>query len=168
MSGSSSLNEKEEGWRLHHTAVADASTKEYEPIVSEPAETAAVGKDLEANVERRSTRGALSRLQSGTSGVSEISDELSETKSAASAKRKWYKKMNPLKWGKKPPIPETRIVCREYNAGLFSRLTFQWMNPLMRVSEILVVVRAAANAGMFPGGLQTTTGAQRPLDCKPG
>ncbi|PTB42046.1 hypothetical protein M441DRAFT_190301 [Trichoderma asperellum CBS 433.97] len=47
------------------------------------------------------------------------------------AERPWYKKLNPMRWGAIPEIPKERIVSREYQAGFFSRLTFQWMNPLM-------------------------------------
>ena len=43
----------------------------------------------------------------------------------------WYRRLNPLKWSKEPPIPKKRVVCPEYNAGFFSMLTFQWMSPLM-------------------------------------
>lgn len=47
------------------------------------------------------------------------------------AEKPWYKKLNPMRWGAIPEIPKERIVSREYQAGFFSRLTFQWMNPLM-------------------------------------
>ncbi|KAJ4300867.1 ATP-binding cassette transporter yor1 [Kalmusia sp. IMI 367209] len=133
MSGSSSFNEKEIDWRLQDQEAAAENPKKYEPIVSEPLETAKVEKDLEANADKRSTRGPLSRLQSATSGASEWSSEISDTKSSASARKKWYKNMNPLRWGEKPSVPETRLPSREYNAGFFSRLTFQWMAPLMTV-----------------------------------
>ncbi|KAH6611162.1 abc transporter family [Trichoderma cornu-damae] len=43
----------------------------------------------------------------------------------------WYKQANPLRWGSIPEVPEERIISREHQAGFFSRLTFQWMNPLM-------------------------------------
>ncbi|KAJ4344427.1 ATP-binding cassette transporter yor1 [Didymosphaeria variabile] len=133
-SGSSSLNEKEIDWRLQDPEAAAENPKQYEPIVSEPLETAEVEKNLEANADKHSTRGGpLSRLQSAQSGVSEWSSELSDTKSSASGSKKWYKKINPLKWGKKPRVPETRLPSREYSAGFFSRLTFQWMAPLMTV-----------------------------------
>lgn len=46
----------------------------------------------------------------------------------------WYKQPNPLRWGKIPPVPEERIISREYKASFFSKLTFQWMTPLMTVS----------------------------------
>ncbi|KAI3550246.1 ABC transporter [Colletotrichum filicis] len=43
----------------------------------------------------------------------------------------WYKTPNPLKWGGIPPVPDEKIVSREYKAGFLSLLTFQWMAPLM-------------------------------------
>ncbi|TDZ34577.1 Multidrug resistance protein fer6 [Colletotrichum spinosum] len=43
----------------------------------------------------------------------------------------WYKTPNPLKWGGISPVPDERTPSREYKAGFFSLLTFQWMAPLM-------------------------------------
>ncbi|KAK2024466.1 ABC transporter [Colletotrichum zoysiae] len=43
----------------------------------------------------------------------------------------WYKTPNPLRWGGIPPVPEEKILSREYKAGFFSLLTFQWMAPIM-------------------------------------
>lgn len=154
MSASSSLNEKEKEleWRMQDQQVAAQQPKEYEPIVSEPLETAAVEKDIEANT---TTRGNLSRFQSAASGVSEYSDELSSSTKSAKSKKKWYKNVNPLKWGPKPPVPEIREVSREYHAGLFSRLTFQWMSPIMTVSfflrSILVVRSFVLNPQLIAG-----------------
>ena len=64
MSGSSSFNEKDLDWQVQDQQAAAENPKQYEPIVSEPDETARVKKDLEANGEKHSTRGPLSRLQS--------------------------------------------------------------------------------------------------------
>lgn len=50
------------------------------------------------------------------------------------AEKPWYSKLNPMRWGAIPEVPKERIVSREYEAGFFSRLTFQWVNPLMTVS----------------------------------
>jgi hypothetical protein len=130
---SSSLDEKEKDWRMGDPQVAAQSTKEYEPIKTEPK---AVGTetDLEANADKRSSRGNLSRLQSRSSGYSDISSEyVDDAKSSTIGKRKWTSKINPLKWGPKPPVPKEREVCPEYNAGFFSQLYFVWMGPLMTV-----------------------------------
>ncbi|GAB0135414.1 hypothetical protein EsDP_00003754 [Epichloe bromicola] len=43
----------------------------------------------------------------------------------------WYKQMNPLRWGRVPPVPRERMTSREHGAGVFSKLTFHWMTPLM-------------------------------------
>lgn len=127
MSGSSSFNEKELDWQVQDQEAAAENPKQYEPIVSEPDETARVKKDLDANGDKNSARGPLSRLHSAQSGVSEWSSEASDTRSSVGIKKRWYKRMNPLKWGQKPPVPETRLPSREYSAGPLSRLTFQWM-----------------------------------------
>ncbi|KAI9767561.1 MAG: hypothetical protein M1840_005598 [Geoglossum simile] len=47
--------------------------------------------------------------------------------------RKWYRRLNPLKWGPIPPVPEEQSVSREVNASILSIITFQWMSPLMKV-----------------------------------
>jgi ATP-binding cassette subfamily C (CFTR/MRP) protein 1 len=129
----STLDEKEKEWRTSNLDTKPEHTKEYKPIVTEPLQVVGSEKDLGGDIERRSTRGNLSRLQSGTSGYSETSEDVSDTKSSVSANKKWYRKLNPLKRSKKPPVPESREVCREYQASLFSRITFQWMAPLMTV-----------------------------------
>jgi ATP-binding cassette subfamily C (CFTR/MRP) protein 1 len=46
----------------------------------------------------------------------------------------WHRKFNPLRWGGIPPVPETRKVCREYNAPFLSLVYFQWVSPLMSAS----------------------------------
>lgn len=49
-------------------------------------------------------------------------------------KKPWHKKLNPLRWGAPPPVPEKPLMSREHDAGFLSKLTFQWMGPLMHVS----------------------------------
>jgi hypothetical protein len=48
--------------------------------------------------------------------------------------RKWYRRLNPLKWGAIPPVPEERGPSRESNASILSIVVFQWISPLMKVS----------------------------------
>jgi ATP-binding cassette, subfamily C (CFTR/MRP), member 1 len=71
----------------------------------------------------------LSRSQSRATEAGEYSDKEDED-----VKKKWYRRLNPLRWGPMPPVPKERQVSRETNAGFWSKLTFQWMAPLMRVS----------------------------------
>ncbi|TWU73782.1 hypothetical protein ED733_003923 [Metarhizium rileyi] len=56
---------------------------------------------------------------------------LNDTNSNATDAKPWYKQANPLRWGRTAPVPRERSVSPEYNAGFFSKLTFQWMTPLM-------------------------------------
>ncbi|OOQ89136.1 ABC transporter family protein [Penicillium brasilianum] len=51
-------------------------------------------------------------------------------------KKKWYQRLNPLRWQAPPPVPEERTHSREYEASFFSIITFQWMSPLMRVGYL--------------------------------
>ncbi|KAJ6438529.1 ABC transporter family protein [Purpureocillium lavendulum] len=53
------------------------------------------------------------------------------TAAAQNLHKPWYKKMNPLRWGGIPKVPDERIASREYEASFLSKLTFQWMTPLM-------------------------------------
>lgn len=139
MSASSSFNEKKLDWQLQDqdaATAAAANPTQYEPILSEQEKQTKVEKDLGVNSASHSTRGPLSRLQSAQStqsGASELSSEASDAKNTRDGKKKWYKRLNPLKWGEIPPVPETRLASAEYSAGLFSRLTFQWMASLMVV-----------------------------------
>mgnify|MGYP006949400538 CR=1 FL=1 len=50
-------------------------------------------------------------------------------------KRSWISKINPLRWGPVPPIPEEKAVSKEHGAGWWGKLTFSWMAPLMTVSS---------------------------------
>lgn len=56
------------------------------------------------------------------------------TLAPAPEKKPWHKNLNPFRWGPPPPVPKEKITSREYEAGFFSLLTFQWMAPLMTVS----------------------------------
>ncbi|SLM36235.1 abc transporter [Lasallia pustulata] len=80
--------------------------------------------------EEKKTRLAAHRT---TTQATTTSTFTTETRSIVQPKEKkpWYRNLNPLKWGKEPPVPKERIVSREYGANFFSMLTFQWMAPLM-------------------------------------
>lgn len=123
----------EKEWQLNDQEVAAESTRDSEPVATEPLEAVGTEKELEKELEvgpEKLTRKYLSRFESG---VTDSSDDVVDAKSEASGKKKWYRRLNLLKRGKKPEIPETRQVSREYHAGFLSLLTFQWMAPLMSV-----------------------------------
>ena len=123
----------EKEWRLNDQEVAAESTRDSEPVATEPLEAVGTEKELEKELEVGPEK-LTSRFESG---ITDFSDDVVDAKSEASGKKKWYRRLNLLKRRKKPAIPETRQVSREYHAGFLSLLTFQWMAPLMSVSKIL-------------------------------
>lgn len=50
---------------------------------------------------------------------------------AQGGKKGWRRVINPLRWGSIPPVPEERIVSREYKASFLSKMVFAWMAPIM-------------------------------------
>lgn len=57
--------------------------------------------------------------------------DVSAAGAIATTRSPWHSKLNPLRWGGMPPVPEEPIPSPEYEAGLLSKLTFHWINPLM-------------------------------------
>ena len=117
------------------------ATNTDEPVATGPlqyvvSESESSISDREKETEKRAERTMTARTTS-TAGTSAVSGQGDETKSMdqTSTRKAWYKRLNPLKGSHKPPIPKERVVSREYEAGFFSRLTFQWMSPLMRVCD---------------------------------
>ena len=119
----SSLDEAEKE-KVYGVPDPQAVATEYAPIKAQPTK-----QDLEARGDSRVSRGGLSRT---TSAYSEASDNESDSRSSIQKKRPWHKKLNLLKRNP-PPVPKTRQISPEYKAGLLSRLSWQWMHPLMRV-----------------------------------
>jgi ATP-binding cassette subfamily C (CFTR/MRP) protein 1 len=77
-----------------------------------------------------------SAVSSNSEGDGSGEDSI-QTATVGEAKgKKWYKRLNPLKRSKKPPVPKERTVSREYGASFFSLLTFHWMAPLMTVRNV--------------------------------
>lgn len=83
--------------------------------------------------EKKPDYGRTSTALSDSTELSEITKEKSKVEEP---KRSLWDKLNPLKI-KPPPVPEEREECREYKAGWFSLLTWNWVTPLMTVSCFL-------------------------------
>lgn len=58
----------------------------------------------------------LQQVQSSATSITRTESHVEST----NKKKPWYKSLNPLRWGGIPPVPETRKVCREYNAPFLS------------------------------------------------
>lgn len=104
-----------------------------EPVAEEPHHDAPTEKELEANANIEGLGKVMTRstIDSTEDGISKANTN------AEKPKKKWYKRLNPLKRRPKPPVPQERTVSREYTAGFFSLVTFQWMAPLMTVCRHL-------------------------------
>jgi hypothetical protein len=76
----------------------------------------------------------LADLEEVKTGATEASTIAPVRSGPKPEKKSWHKKLNPLRWGSPPPVPEKQVKSREHDAGFLSKLTFQWMGPLMHVS----------------------------------
>lgn len=77
------------------------------------------------------TRQEVHRTKSYATDVSATTQATSHHPDENQAKKPWYRKINPLRWGKVPPVPEERDVSHEHKASFFSQLFFAWQGPLM-------------------------------------
>ena len=121
-------------------ALSQANNEETElAATDEPVQYLEVPKNarqLSRSPSTRTENGDLEKVVSTMTNATDISaiTDLSTvaTKDEEPVKKKpWYRRLNPLRQGKIPPVPNERIVCREYNANFFSLLIFQWIHPLM-------------------------------------
>jgi ATP-binding cassette, subfamily C (CFTR/MRP), member 1 len=107
--------------------------REKEPVVSESAEYYDAEKGVLQKGGLRASRAIPKRTISSGTTATQASSLAYVPSAAPTEKTPWYTRLNPLSQGKMPPVPQERIVSREYNAGFLSMLTFQWVNPLMTV-----------------------------------
>ncbi|KAI4868362.1 ATP-binding cassette transporter protein YOR1-like protein [Hypoxylon rubiginosum] len=126
--------------------IEEKETKTADPLAdvdntagSEPATPVSTFDDPDEEIrrheesdEKRADRTELKHTQSYATDASGITRTTSRA-SVPVTKKPWYKTPNPLLWGSIPPVPKERQISREYTAGFFSKLTFQWMAPLMSV-----------------------------------
>ena len=123
--------------------------------------------EKEKNEEAQTTN--LQQAQSYATSAGTVSPTTTRATESAS-RRPWRKRLNPLKWGKIPPVPEVRSVSREYNASFLSLVYFQWMAPLMSVStypelqSVALIIRrwdTNGHSNKTTSGKSIPTGAQR-------
>ena len=90
----------------------------------------AAGDEKIASVNVDATSNPISSTSSSDDGF-----EQDVAEKATGDKRKWYKRLNPLRLRKIPSVPEERTVSPEYGASILSVTLFLWMSPLMNVSN---------------------------------
>ncbi|KAF9888516.1 hypothetical protein FE257_008623 [Aspergillus nanangensis] len=65
-----------------------------------------------------------------------LTSQSEEDSKPSMSKPRWYRRLNPLRWQKTPPIPSEREASHEYGASVWSIASFQWMSPLMKVGYL--------------------------------
>ncbi|KAI4139185.1 MAG: hypothetical protein LQ341_004313 [Variospora aurantia] len=106
-----------------------AATNIEEPVATEPLQVVVSDSDSLSDAAEKKERPFANRTLTTTTTRSSVTVE-SRTDDIVTTKS-WYRRLNPLKKRTPPPIPKERVVSREYSAGLLSRLTWQWMAPIM-------------------------------------
>jgi ATP-binding cassette subfamily C (CFTR/MRP) protein 1 len=81
------------------------------------------------------------RKNSASTDLTELSSSVTDPKSKEEVKpkRSRWDRWNPLKI-KPPPVPEVRGVSKEFTAGLFSLLTWNWITSLMTVRNFAITM----------------------------
>jgi hypothetical protein len=112
-------------------AIASPAQSRSSDSIYDDGDTAGKHYDIEKRSGKfqHTAQPALSRKQTNATGITEISQT---TQATQLPKRSLWKRLNPLK-RHPPPVPDKRGQSREYTAGFFSLLTFQWITPLMTV-----------------------------------
>lgn len=114
-------------------------TDPTEPVIAEPPGCmASEGDQLSFDPEKEPSPKAT-RTVTQTTTTSSLTVEPQGSHVQENSKP-WYRRLNALKSRGEIPVPKERTVSREYGAGFFSMLTFQWMAPLMKVHLLLQAI----------------------------
>jgi len=109
-------------------SLSTVSKVEEDPLTRDKRETSPPAyQDVEA--QRRESDATTSTIITTTSEVTIGKQQTREERAAGRGFFSWLTRTRPP-----PPYPSERTVSPEYTAGIFSRLTFQWMSPMMSVS----------------------------------
>lgn len=124
------MRRTEKEWESAEPMVGANTTAQEEPV------TAPADVNLEKSVQVQQTKDDSNSSTSALSAVVIEESEDGDLKKPVvekKPKQKWSRRINPLKKNP-PPVPEKRGPSAEASAGWASRLTFQWITPLMSVS----------------------------------
>ena len=120
---------EEKEWRSNDPeGVGANSPSQDQPVASTPMTPVEQDIEKEDLSDSKKNGTAPTRTPSALSTTS-MEEKADSEPNAKPAKRSW----NPLKRNPQP-IPTERSISREYTAGFFSRLTWQWITPVMTVS----------------------------------
>lgn len=118
---------------------ASLSPDSTEPVVTEPLGYVGSESDLSSSDPEKQPSPKATRTVTQTTTASSLTVE-SQDSHVQENNEPWYRRLNALRSRRKIPVPKERTVSREYGAGFFSLLTFQWMAPLMKVHPVLQAI----------------------------
>ncbi|MBE3049889.1 hypothetical protein IMZ48_46810 [Candidatus Bathyarchaeota archaeon] len=127
---------------VEHTGEAKAPDPQPEPHLptAKKHEDEDVGENIEKEPLKTAAESAVrdTELNRTTTTATDASATTQAT-AAASKKtpKKWYQRLNPLRWGATPSVPAERKPSPESTAGFFSLLSFSWMSALMTVGHLI-------------------------------
>jgi hypothetical protein len=122
------ITEDEKDWEQKNpVGVATNSAEHHE---AEPSDSDSSPDEVEFEKQESNILPTAVRTQTTSTEITTGSDKTTEPENQ---KPPWSKRLNPLKRNP-PPVPKERQSSREYSANFFSKLTFQWISPLMSVS----------------------------------
>jgi ATP-binding cassette subfamily C (CFTR/MRP) protein 1 len=148
----------EKEWEANDPAVGANTTAQEEPVAS----SREIDMEKSAHAHHKDdSDSSTSRLSGVVIDGSEDGD-LKKPVVEVKEKQKLSRRINPLKRNP-PPVPEKRGPSAEARAGWASRLTFQWITPLMTVSCFQIRVSIRIDADEFSDWIQTTFRTQRSL-----
>ncbi|KAK7522124.1 P-loop containing nucleoside triphosphate hydrolase protein [Phyllosticta citriasiana] len=128
---------EKQDWQFNATEAAATATTIHpdEPVATAPLDRVVTEKELNPDSHPHGdSKDASATPRSVSEGsTDDVVETKSQTPKVETQKREWSRTLNPLKWGKLPPVPEERTVSKEYGANWLSQLTFQWMSPIMSV-----------------------------------
>ena len=93
-------------------------------------------EEIRTEAEAGPRRADLALTQSHATDASATTQATTVLSRVDDTKKSKWSKLNPLRWGGIPALPATLESSPEHRAGFLSLLTFQWMTPLMTVSDI--------------------------------
>jgi ATP-binding cassette subfamily C (CFTR/MRP) protein 1 len=129
------ITEDEKDWEQKNpVGVATNSAEHHE---SEPSDSDSSPDEVEfekhENSEKQESKILPTAVRTQTTSTEITTGSDKTTEPETQKKPPWSKRLNPLKRNP-PPVPRERQPSREYSANFFSKLTFQWISPLMSVS----------------------------------
>lgn len=155
----------EKDWgKNDRVGVATKSAENLDAETKEPSDSDSSPDEVEFEKQESKILPSAVRTRTTSTEVTTVSDKTTEPETKK--KLPLSKRLNPLKRNP-PPVPTERQPSREYTANFFSKLTFQWISPLMSVSwSPILSTYSGRLLTTILGRLLKATRSQRSFRCQ--